>query len=284
MQEYIDELVKDFEEYIETEVSDYKSPAVPGSSLLKLEEEEEPIDTSSYRKFVGRLLYAVMKVLPDCANAVRELTCHLSAPGEEHWTALERVVGHLKYHYRPLKLRSPRELRTVTAFDADWGTDKNDRKRISSLITTIGGTSLVNWQSKKQTSVALSTCEAETQASTPAGQDTLYVNNLITEIMGRVELPSHVYGDNVASLFLAQNNQMGQRTKHIDIRHRFVHDLTVDGTIELRHVRSEENTSDINSKNVATDAHVRLADQLYEGLPLVRVEDDKLDKEDVAGE
>jgi len=32
------------------------------------------------------------------------------------------------------------------------------------------------------------------------------------------------------------------------------------------------------------DAHVWLADQLYKGLPLVRVEDDKLDKEDVAGE
>jgi len=53
MQEYIDELVQDFEEYIETEVSDYKSPAVPGSSLLKLEEEQDLIDMSSYRKFVG---------------------------------------------------------------------------------------------------------------------------------------------------------------------------------------------------------------------------------------
>jgi len=209
MQEYIDELVQDFEEYIKTEVSDYKSPAVLGSLLLKLEEAADPIDTSSYRKFVGQLLYAVMKVLPDCTNVVRELTCHLSSPGEQQWRALERVVGYLKYHYHPFKLRSPRELRTVTTFDADWGTDKNDRKSISSLIMTLGGTSLVNCQSKKQTMVALSSCEAEMQVSTPAGQYTLYVNNLIMEIMGQVELPSHVYGDNVASFFLAQNNQMG---------------------------------------------------------------------------
>ena len=32
---------------------------------------------SGYRKFVGKLLYGVTKVLPDCANAVRDLTCHL---------------------------------------------------------------------------------------------------------------------------------------------------------------------------------------------------------------
>jgi len=192
MKEYIDEIVSDFEEYITVPVKDHRSPGVPGSCLSKLPEDEEPIDIASYRKFVGKLLYAVMKVLPDCNNAVRDLTCHLSAPGNEHWVALERVIGHLKHHYKPLKLRAPRELRAVTAFDADWGTDKDDRKSISSVITTLGGTSLINWQCRKQTSVALSTCEAETMASTPAGQDTMYVNNLITEIMGKVELPSHV--------------------------------------------------------------------------------------------
>jgi len=284
MKEYIDEIISDFEEYIETAVSSYKSPAVPGSTLLKLTESEQPIDTSAYQKFVGQLLYAVMKVLPDCANAVRDLTCHLSAPGEEHWAALERLIGYLKYNYRPLKLRSPRELQAVSAFDADWGTDRNDRKSISSLITTLGGTSLVNWQCKKQTSVALSSCEAETQASTPAGQDVVYINNLVTEIMGHIELPSHIYGDNVASLFLAQNNQLGQRTKHIDIRHRYIHDLTINGTVELRHVRSEENSSDINSKNVTVETHQRLADRLYEGLPLVYIEEGDPDKEDVAVE
>lgn len=75
--------------------------------------------------------------------------------------------------------------------------------------------------------MALSSCNAETQARTPAGQNTLYVNNLVTEIMGEVLLSSHIYRDNVASLFLPQYNQVGQRMKHIDIKHRFVHDLVV---------------------------------------------------------
>ena len=281
MQEYIDEIVQEFEEYTEMALRDYPSPAVPGQFLMKLEEGEEAIDIGSYHRFMGKLLFAVMKVLPDCGNAIRDLTCHLSNPGEEHWKALEHMIGYLKFHYRPMKLRAPKELRMVTAFDADWGSDKNDRKSISSHLTTLSGTSLLNWQCKKQNSVALSSCDAETQASTPAAQDTVYINNLVEEVMGTIELPSYVYGDNAASLFLARNNQLGQRSKHIDIRDRYLHTLVVTGTVELWHVRSEDNTSDINSKNTTVEVHGMLADKLYEGVPLVHVIDAP-DKEDVA--
>ena len=115
-------------------------------------------------------------------------------------------------------------------------------------------------------------------SGTLAAQDILFTNNLAGEILGYggpngLVLPSYMYGDNVASLFLAQNNSVGQRTKHIDIRHRFMHDLIVSGQIELRHVRSEDNTSDINSKNVALETHTKHANSLYNGLALVRVND-----------
>jgi hypothetical protein len=41
--------------------------------------------------------------------------------------------------------------------------------------------------------------------------------------------------------------------------------------VELRHVRSEDNVADINSKNIRTEAHVGHAARLYEGLPLVDI-------------
>ena len=145
----------------------------------------------------------------------------------------------------------------------------------------LSGTSLLNWQCKKQNSVALSSCDAETQASTLAAQDTVYINNLVEEVMGTIELPSYVYGDNAASLFLVQNNQLGQRSKHINIRDRYLHTLVVMGTVELWHMQSEDNTSDINSKNMMVEIHGVLADKLYEGVPLVHVIDAP-DKEDVA--
>jgi len=67
--------------------------------------------------------------------------------------------------------------------------------------------------------------------------------------------------------------------EYIDIRDRYLHDLVTKGIIELRHVRSEDNTSDINSKNTAVEIHQYLADKMYEGIPLVHVDPNE---EDVA--
>ncbi len=113
---------------------------------------------------------------------------------------------------------------------------------------------------------------------TLVAQDVLFLYNLLREVLGNnaVETPCYVYGDNAASLFLAQNNSVGQRTKHIDIRFRFLNDLVVNQKlVEIRHVRSENNTSDINSKNTKVEVHSKLADKLYEGLPMAEVDTDQ---------
>ena len=49
----------------------------------------------------------------------------------------------------------------------------------------------------------------------------------------------------------------------------------------LRHVRSEENTSDVNSKNTKIEIHTKMADCLYNGLIVAEVE---LEEENKKGE
>jgi hypothetical protein len=191
------------------------------------------------------------------------------------------LLGYLKHHYRPMKFRAPKELRVIAMFDSDWATDKNDRRSIASYLTTIGGTALVNWQSKKQQTVALSSCESETMAGTVCAQDVLFTMNLLEELVGdKLLKPSYIYGDNVASLFLAQNNSVSQRTKHIDIRYHFMNELVESKCFELRHVRTEENTSDINSKNTKVDIHKKMADRMYSGLVVAQVEGDDGEESD----
>jgi hypothetical protein len=132
--------------------------------------------------------------------------------------------------------------------------------------------SLVNWQSKKQQIFALSSCESETMAMTACVQDVIFTVNLLQELVGdKLLKPSYVYGDNVASLFLVQNNSVSQRTKHIDIQHRFIYELVENKEFELRHVRTEENTSDVNSKNTKLEIHKKMADHLYNGVIVAEV-------------
>ena len=70
---------------------------------------------------MGKLLWSTKKDSPDCANAVRELSAHLSCPGEEQWHAVARVIGYLfNMEDRVLKLRTPKELRVIAYVDSDW--------------------------------------------------------------------------------------------------------------------------------------------------------------------
>jgi hypothetical protein len=59
---------------------------------------------------------------------------------------------------------------------------------------------------------------------TACAQDVLFTANLLLELVGdKLLKPSYVCMDSM--LFLAQNNSISQRTKHLDIRHRFIFDI-----------------------------------------------------------
>ena len=265
MMKYIADMCIEFEDDKKIELPNYPTPGKPSTILEK--HEGDPVDEPNYRKYVGKVLYAVIKVLPDCANAVRDLTVHLSNPSKECWNALIRLLGYLKHNTQPLMLTTPKELRVMGCFDSDWATDKNDRKSISAYMTTIGG-SLVNWQSKKQQTVALSSCEAEITAGSLLAQDVLFENNLLREILGKEPvLPSYVFGDNAGAIFMAKNNNVSQRTKHIDIKSRFLADMTSGTRNEIlaQHISTDLNTSDMISKHTKEAIHIQHRDNVVTG-------------------
>ena len=70
-------------------------------------------------------------------------------------------------------------------------------------------------------------------------------------------MPGTIYEDNEGAIFLAKNQQIGMRTKHIDVRYHFVRDLVKDDYLELIYVHSEENYADLMTKNVGTDIFER---------------------------
>jgi hypothetical protein len=107
-------------------------------------------------------------------NAVRELACHLSNPGEEHWKALERCVGYLDMEgTSQLILRCPRTLVSISNCDSDYAKDENDRRSISGRINTLGGM-ITNWTTKKQQTVSLSSSEPEYQALSECVQEPMF--------------------------------------------------------------------------------------------------------------
>lgn len=119
------------------------------------------VKLDNYRCMVGKILYYTTKIAPDCANAIRELSQHMSNPGIEHWQALDRLVGYMKGKgEHTLIYRKPTEYRSISYVDLNYATNVETRKSVTGMINTIGGM-ITHWSSKTQSTVTLSSTEAE---------------------------------------------------------------------------------------------------------------------------
>ena len=142
--------------------------------------------------------------------------------------------------------------------DSDWAGDKDNRRSVSGLALFVCGV-LVAWRSKQQKTVALSSSEAEFVAASEAVKDVLFVVNVLESLGIEVEKPIIVRVDNMGAVFMSQNNSSGARTRHVDTRWHFVRELVEDKFIEVVFVKSEENKSDLFTKNLSGelfDKHV----------------------------
>ena len=213
------------------------------------------MDGSQYRSIVGKAMYITTKFLIEAANAVREMTNFFKAPKKEHWEALEYFIGYLKGQKGQLKLtlRTPLETRFIGLVDANFGTDKDNRKSVTGAIYTLGGC-IVSWTSKSQGRSALSSTEAEYYAISLGCQELSFVRSLMKEIGEDVD-PNYLIGDNSGALQLVKNRQAGTRTKHIDIHHHFIRDLWEDKQLDVRHIKTENNEADLCTKNVTSKLH-----------------------------
>ena len=72
------------------------------------------------------------------------------------------------------------------------------------------------------------------------------------------QLPGIIYEDNEGAIFLAKNQQISMRTKHIYVRYHFIRDMAQEKMLNIVYVRSEENYSGIMTKNVSVNIFNKL--------------------------
>ena len=123
--------------------------------------------------------------------------------------------------------------------DADWAGDADDRKSTSGYMFLIAG-GPVSWKSRKQSTVALSTAEAEYVALSTAVQECMWMQRLLSELGNPPDGPTTILEDNQSSIAMAKNPQFHGRAKHIDIKHHFIRDQVSIGSIELQYCPTNE--------------------------------------------
>ena len=133
---------------------------------------------------------------------------------------------------------------------ADWAGDTDDRKSTSGYMFLIAG-GPVSWKSRKHSTMALSTAEAEYVALSTATQECMWMQKLLSESGNPPDGPTTILEDNQSSIAMARNPQFHGRAKHIDIKHHFVREQVSNGSIALQYCPTNDMLADILTKRLA---------------------------------
>ena len=134
-----------------------------------------------YRNLVGSLLYATIR-RPDISYTVGVFSQFMQEPTNVHLNACKRVLSYLKGTINHgLFYAYSADLKLEGYSNADWAGSPHDRRSTSGFVFMIGG-STISWSSKKQSTVALSSTEAEYKALTHATCEAVWLNKLLADL------------------------------------------------------------------------------------------------------
>lgn len=221
----------------------------------KTESEKREMRQVPYQEAIGSIMYAAQVTRPDICFAVSTLSRYNNNPGKPHWNAVKRVMRYLKGTINN-KLTYCRNGSGLTGFcDADWGGDCDYRRSTTGYIFMMQSAA-ISWNSKKQPTVALSTTEAEFMSMVAAIQESIWIKNFDQEIFNDASISIVLHCDNKSAINLAINNVYHAKTKHIDIKHRFIQEKLAEGRIKLQYLQTNEMIADVMTKPIAAQKQV----------------------------
>ena len=107
---------------------------------------------------------------------------------------------------------------------------------------------LVSWLSKKQSSVSLSTAEAENITTAGCCTQVLWMKQTLTYIQVEYDEPIPIYCDNTIPMSISKNLVMHSKMNHIPIKYHFLREQVAEKNIRVEYVGTKEQVAYIFTK------------------------------------
>ena len=107
---------------------------------------------------------------------------------------------------------------------------------------------VIAYLSKKQTTLAMSSTEAEIMAASKAALEAIYLLALLRDLKQAQKLPIDFFVDNSGVIALSKDYKVNERTKHIERHHFKIRELVEQATLRVKYIASSDNISDIFTK------------------------------------
>ena len=125
---------------------------------------------------------------------------------------------------------------------------KRQTKNSTSGWAILWQSAVLSWGSRKQKSIALSSCEAEIIALSEAAKDVVYLRKLVRGLDAPELTPSKLSTDNQSARDVSYNPEHHSKMKHVERRHFFVRDMVESFELEVPFVSTFDNAADILTK------------------------------------
>jgi len=227
-----------------------KTATASGVKLSKTGENLLP-DGNRYAELVGSLFYLSTTTRPDIAFSVGVLSRFMSCPEQNHMRAAKGVLRNLRGTTRLGVMYGGNEA-LQGYVDADWAGDFDGRRSTTGIFFTLNG-GPISWASKRQSTAATSTAEAEDVAAAMETKEALWLRKLLLAL--GVDGGAVPMGEgNQSCLALVNNPEATGRTKHVDVAYHMVRDHQARGDVAFYFIPSAERPADGLTKPLPSPA------------------------------
>ena len=258
----IDNLVAD---YGQSDAHPLETPMIAGLQLRRPDksipvppEISKWAEKTPYRPLVGSLMYLAVATRPDIAYAVGRLSSFLDCYRPEHWDAAIRVLRYLKgSRLYSLSLGGTNSLQLNGYSDSDYANCLDTSRSIGGYCFTLGS-GVISWSSRKQPTVADSSCYAEYITLHSASHEVIFLRQLLDGLALLPPGSTQLFCDNDAATRLSEDHVWHSHTKHIRVKYHFTRERVLAGDITVSRVGSKDNIADIFTKPLARSDFHRL--------------------------
>jgi hypothetical protein len=134
--------------------------------------------------------------------------------------------------------------------DLDWAGSVANGKSTSGCCFSLGST-MISWQSRKKSSIALSTAEAEYIAACSASCEAIWLRKLLTSLFDLEMEETTILCDNQSCIKMTENPVFHDRSKHIEIHYHYICDMVQRGALKLLYVSTDEQVADVLTKRLS---------------------------------
>lgn len=217
------------------------------------------------RMAIGSLMYAMLCSRPDICVSISILSRYQTCASYDLWKEIKRVLRYIQGTIDMSLVYQKNnncEYLIVGYSDSDWAGDCTDRKSTTGYVFKVFNCT-VSWACRKQSSVSLSSTEAEYIALSQSVSEACWLRYLFYDLnICENYVTVLVFADNQSAIKVCKNPEFHKRLKHVDIRYHFVRNKIKDNVVMLKYISTHDQQADLFTKPLGFTQFKKLREKL----------------------